>query len=260
MDLNILLTQLQAAAKTHAWILFIALLVGALLALIKQGWLGAWLKAKIPSRYIPLYALALSELGLMSADIIGGKTWQQALQDGFAAAMLAVFGHETLIEMVRNGKEIVPAYKATPSTPSTPKNDSNANTLPPANTPPEGPVMKKYNIYPSRFRFIGLAVLASFVVLGCKTLQAVFTDTEVACQVAFFTQSLIPPNTPAATVANDIALGCGIADNLIPDIEKVVQAYEASQANDAGAATTVTEYKPAPFVAAKKLRKSGKGE
>jgi hypothetical protein len=90
------------------WVLFGALLVGAVIALTKQGWLSTWLAEKIPSRFQPLLAMGLGVATLLVADIQAGKTWQEAVIDGLSAAFTAIVGHETLIEGLRGGREIVP--------------------------------------------------------------------------------------------------------------------------------------------------------
>jgi hypothetical protein len=93
-----------------------------------------------------------------------------------------------------------------------------------------------------------LAVLSPVVpvviVLACSqsATQAVFTDAETACQAIVLATSVIPPGTPASTVAGDVQIACDLAESLLPDIEKVVVAFEAG--SDAG---SVTAYVPSPL-------------
>ena len=105
---------IYAALIAHQWLIAGALIAGALVALMKQGWASQWLAAKLPAAALPYVALALGVLSVGSADILAGKTWQQALFDGLSAGVLAVFGHETIVEGIRGGKEIVPEKKASP--------------------------------------------------------------------------------------------------------------------------------------------------
>jgi hypothetical protein len=108
-----------AAFQAHQWVLFGALIVGGLIAFAKQGWFSTWIQSKLPASDIPYYAVVIGVLTMMVTDIETGKTWQQAILDGFFAATTAVFGHQLLIEGVRGGKEVVPVAKwAKPSPPA----------------------------------------------------------------------------------------------------------------------------------------------
>lgn len=109
MDISPIINALLA----HNWVIVGALFVGLVVALTKQGWFGTWIQDKIPARYLPIYAMGVGVLSLMGSEVLAGKTWQQALMDGFSAAFLAVVGHQTVIEGVRDGKELVP-YKLPP--------------------------------------------------------------------------------------------------------------------------------------------------
>lgn len=95
------------AVFAHQWVLFGALVIGLFVALVKQGQLGTWLQAKMPPRFIPFFAPCIGALGLTSSEVIAGKPWQGAVVDGINAGILAVFGHQLIIEGMRNGKELV---------------------------------------------------------------------------------------------------------------------------------------------------------
>jgi hypothetical protein len=100
-----------AALVAHQWILFAALLVGGIIAVVKQGWVSTWLAQRLPARAVPFVAIALSIGTLTTGEIIAGTPWAKALFDGLSAGLLAVFGHEAIVEGIRNGKEIVPPTK-----------------------------------------------------------------------------------------------------------------------------------------------------
>jgi hypothetical protein len=91
----------------HA-VLGIALLVGMVIALAKQGWLSSWLASKLPPVSLPYLAVALAFVGTWSTEVENGTAWLQALLDALKIAAIAVLGHETVIEGLRKGKEIVP--------------------------------------------------------------------------------------------------------------------------------------------------------
>lgn len=118
------LIALLAALHGKQWILVGAILVGGLIALLKQGWASAWLAKKLPPAALPYVAVVLGAVGLGAAEVIAGKPLAQALIDGISAGVLSVFGHETIVEGIRSGKEIVPEKKTAfldPPTPPTQK-------------------------------------------------------------------------------------------------------------------------------------------
>jgi len=96
------------AFQSHQWVIFGALVVGALVAFSKQGWLSAWLAKKITPAMTPYYAILVSVLTVGSGDLSSGKSWQQAIQDALSAVMVAIVGHELVIEGFRKGRELVP--------------------------------------------------------------------------------------------------------------------------------------------------------
>jgi hypothetical protein len=105
------LTPFINAIKAHQWVLFGALIIFFLVGLTKQGWFSAWLAVRLPSRFLPYYALVISCLTLGSSEVIAGKGWQTALSDCFMAVVAAIVTHQITIEGWRGGKEIVPATK-----------------------------------------------------------------------------------------------------------------------------------------------------
>jgi hypothetical protein len=100
--------QLIAAYNGKAYILLVALVAGALVAMTKGGWFTSWVANKIPPATRPWLALAISEVAMFATETQAGKAWQQVLMDGLMAAAVAVLGHQMGIEGLRGGKEIVP--------------------------------------------------------------------------------------------------------------------------------------------------------
>lgn len=101
------------------------------------------------------------------------------------------------------------------------------------------------------------AVIAGCLFLAACTLaqtSAVFTDIEVACEAEALATSVIPTGTPAATVAADIEVACNLVDSQLPDIIKVVTAFEAQQASVGSAPPAGVLYTPSPMVKGKALR------
>ncbi len=115
MDLNAILVALAG----HKWVLAVALVVGGFVALAKQGWLSAWLQAHLPKAALPYLAPVLGVLGVVSAELVAGKPWAQALTDGLSTGLSggigAVFLHEAIVEGARGGKELVGAKGPPPA-------------------------------------------------------------------------------------------------------------------------------------------------
>jgi hypothetical protein len=106
-----ILGQLVAAAQAHEWLMFSAVAIGFIVAMTKQGWLGTWIATRIPSSALPYYAMVLGFAGTFTTDVVEQKPWQQAMLDAFSgllAAFIAIAGHQTVIERMRGGKELVP--------------------------------------------------------------------------------------------------------------------------------------------------------
>jgi NAD/NADP transhydrogenase beta subunit len=106
MDLNALV----AALAGRQWLLVVALVVFALVGALKQGYLGAWLARKVPARLLPYLAMLLSFLGTVAAEIVAGKTLEQALADGLASLPWATLLHEVVVEGWLGGREIIPTH------------------------------------------------------------------------------------------------------------------------------------------------------
>jgi len=99
--------------------------------------------------------------------------------------------------------------------------------------------------------FIG-AVCAVDTACTPQATQGVFSAIEAACQAEVLASSQIPTGTTAATVAEDIALACGIAGNLLPKIEQIVIAFEANQVQLGKAPAAGAVYVPSPMVVSKR--------
>lgn len=107
MDFNAFL----AAAVAHKWVLLGALFIGAFVATAKQGWLGNAMQKQLPPRWIPFLAPIYAAMTVGSTEIIAGKTWQVSLSESWGAlvaGVLAIVGHQLVIEGIRNGKELIP--------------------------------------------------------------------------------------------------------------------------------------------------------
>jgi hypothetical protein len=98
---------IAGAIQNHQWALLAAIVIYALTAAMKQGWLGSTL-AKLPKRVIPLVPTVLGVVCVTSGELIGHQLWPMALANGLLAGFAPILGHELLIESARGGKEVVP--------------------------------------------------------------------------------------------------------------------------------------------------------
>lgn len=200
------------AFQAHQWVLFGALLVGLLLAVAKQGWLSARIQAWLPPVALPYYAVGLGILTLMVADIKSGKTWQQALFDGVAAGIAAVFAHETVIEGLRGGKEIIPARWPDKTPPAQGPFRENANPTPPdSKAPPANMRIFSRVIFP----FGACIFLIVSWISGC-TQQGAKTATTVALDVV----QMACIEASQLTTAQEVATACKIDQDLTPALQQ----------------------------------------
>lgn len=94
------------ALTGHAYAVAAALVVGWVVSLTKTGWLSTWLAQKLPSRFLPLWAFGIGELGTVTASVIAGTDWKVALLQGLESSAIAVFTHQVVIEGFRKGAEV----------------------------------------------------------------------------------------------------------------------------------------------------------
>jgi hypothetical protein len=114
-DFSAQVAPLLAALKDHRFAFAGAVLVNVLVTVAKQGWFSNAVASKLPARYIPFVAVGLGVLGVSSAEVVAGLPWSQALFDGLAAGVTAVFGHQAIVEAGRNGREVVPSAPWAPA-------------------------------------------------------------------------------------------------------------------------------------------------
>lgn len=114
MDPNVDPQTILAALQAHQWLVLGGIGISLTIAVVKQR--SLWFAAHVPAWALPWMAVGLGVLGVGSTDLIAGKTWRQALFDGLASGVLAVFAHQTVVEGARGGKEIIPA-KVPPESP-----------------------------------------------------------------------------------------------------------------------------------------------
>jgi hypothetical protein len=122
------------AYQNHEYVLLGSLIIGFIIAISKSGWLGTFIATKVPAGARPVIAVVLGALGMIATQLQNGTPWQQAALNGLYAGALAVLGHQTVIEGMRGGKEIIPPTKAVVRASMIPP--ANVATIPPSPKPP----------------------------------------------------------------------------------------------------------------------------
>ena len=89
--------------QDHKWAPIIALIVGFAVRLLKDD---TKLPASLPAIWRPWFALVLSMVGADCVAVLGGAPWASTIETGAIACLLAILGHETVVEGVRKGIEI----------------------------------------------------------------------------------------------------------------------------------------------------------
>jgi hypothetical protein len=194
--------------------------------------LAGWL-VKVP-HYAILGAVFVSIYGPMEIDVLA--TTPLAKYSRFIqGAVTLAFAILALAKQINSGGGGSPAGFSRKEAPTDP-----ARKDPPvAKDPPAT----------SRILWAVPLFAAFLMVFSCKTEQAIFTDVQVACQAEALATSVIPPGTPVALVAADVELACDLTLAVDTDVQAVVAAYEAAQA-EAGVSATV--YVPSPLAQKKR--------
>ena len=110
----------------HQWVGFAALVIGCVVRLLKED---SSLFA-IPARWRPLVAIGLGVGSGVLQAASTGTPWRDAVLGGLVSAFTAIAGHETIVNGLRDGKDVpvpvltrksVPASAgASPQTPRDP--------------------------------------------------------------------------------------------------------------------------------------------
>jgi hypothetical protein len=160
------------AIYAHQWAVVVGFVLYLAFALTKQGWFGTWLQAKLPSKYYSIVVPLFGVLGTEAVALVQGTPWTTALLNGLLSGITAVMAHESVVEAVRGGKEIVPA-KSSKSNGGGPA--SVKPVAPPAAPPPPAP--------PPAAAMVGLVLLALFA-SGCLAVPTVQVTPQNQAEVS----------------------------------------------------------------------------
>ena len=87
------------------WVPLLALLIGALVRLVKWRAAPWWLPISVPPAGRVWFAFGLAVFWGLFVHM-GGVFWSAAIFGSFAAALLAIVGHDLFIESLRSGREL----------------------------------------------------------------------------------------------------------------------------------------------------------
>ena len=91
---------LWRALFSHRWWFVAALVVGALVRASKEDTI---LPVDVPRRYRALLALCLGQASGVLEHLLAGASWRDAALGGLVSALVAVLGHEWVVERLLAG-------------------------------------------------------------------------------------------------------------------------------------------------------------
>lgn len=165
-------TELWALVIKHQWVPLAMVVIGLVIRLLKSD---TKIPVTIPPRARAVTALLLGVVAAGLHRVQSGVEWQQAIFESIVAALLAIAGHNVVIDGLRGGKEfnlpglIIPGASPSPDKPP---------TIPPAPKPPNVPPLA----------MLALFVIAMGAFAGCTRGQllnaADLLADKIKCAVA----------------------------------------------------------------------------
>lgn len=113
---------LVALVMAHKWVALTVVAIGALVRLTKEDTV---VPIDVPARWRPLLAFFLGQASAVLEHLAAGAPWGAAVVDGLAASVLAILGHEWIVERLL-GDRAMPIPGLTRRARATPDLDSPA--------------------------------------------------------------------------------------------------------------------------------------
>lgn len=103
----------------HRWVALTAVAIGALVRLTKEDTV---VPIDVPARWRPLLAFALGQASAVLEHLAAGAPWGAAVVDGLAASVLAILGHEWIVERLLGDRAMpIPGLTRRPTTTPAPE-------------------------------------------------------------------------------------------------------------------------------------------
>lgn len=236
-------TQLGQALWDQKWWIVSALTIYGIIRLLKAF---PKVAEKIPPNARPLVALGLGLLSAGLNDIVMGTPWQTALINGVVTAALTVFGHEVIIERLRNGRELFE-----PKEPPSGDDDGTGTTgdSPEASTDgPKVPGFKRARTLILALGGYALILVAGLgvphLVAGCASKrQAVSTVDVLTTQTPILCAALVPLYPDAALIE-----ACEITEKVAPVVRDLFWEIIRSRRKEASKVGAPAVVPPPPVV------------
>ena len=97
------MSDIYTLVEQHKWIPLAAVIVGLVIRLLKSD---TKIPITIPTRARVWLVLALGVVAGTLEKVGTGGQWTPAIVDGLIAALLAMLGHETIVNSVRGGRDV----------------------------------------------------------------------------------------------------------------------------------------------------------
>ncbi len=253
---------LFTALLGHDWPVVVGFGLYWVFAFVKQGWVGTWLQAKLPARFLPLISPAIGALGAYCADLLAGQSFAaaaSAILPGVLAGILPVVGHEVVVESLRGGRELVKAKPTsggggdgTATAPVVPLRDAIRD---PGKSAP--PAAKRFAWLRPVTAIVGLATVPPLAmgaaVSACTAAQAANVESAIQTALAYVSEflpgveaiwAIIEPLLPASSQAQ-ANTDFQLAVTTLTGAETAAQDALAASQNPSDAAALLTNIQAA---------------
>lgn len=104
-------------ALAHKWLAVSVIAIGSAVRLLKSD---TKIPIDIPPKYRVWLAMLLGVVSGVMESVSTGMPWKQAILNGLSAAMVAVLGHNVIVDSMRGGKEFAVPWLTIPGAPPSP--------------------------------------------------------------------------------------------------------------------------------------------
>lgn len=241
------LDDFSALIAAHKWLAASPFVIGMIVRMLKSDMPGF----DLPARYRAWAALGLGIVSGVIEKHVNGTDWKTALLWGLGAGMTAIVGHETIVEGLRNGKEVGGKKDG-----GAPPPGGISLSVPPVVTDKDGapkptsslhgklwgvwtrlwtlaysPALERIGMILTATVFTG-AVVAGFAVQGCQLFKDAATPNNITNAVLSVEQAacVILQSEMGSDEPQAIAAICKIDPKLISEVVKLFTASKSAKA------------------------------